>query len=196
MIKNPVPWPNGAKCAAAITFDIDTDSAFHLAFGEQAGNKLGSMSELKYDEIAIPRILDMYGEFGLKQTFFYPGWCMEKYPHLVDMILKGGREIGAHGYLHENPNDYSKDREHYWLSRQIEIMAKMTGKRPRGWRAPLYNVSKNTVDLLVEEGIVYHASMMADDVPYLLQGKKRKHIGASDELVTRRLAPIHALDRL
>ena len=26
MIKNPIPWPNGAKCAVAITFDMDADS--------------------------------------------------------------------------------------------------------------------------------------------------------------------------
>ena len=32
MIKNPVPWPNGARCAVAITFDIDTDSILHLEY--------------------------------------------------------------------------------------------------------------------------------------------------------------------
>jgi hypothetical protein len=30
MIKNPVPWPDGAKCAVAITFDMDSDSLIHL----------------------------------------------------------------------------------------------------------------------------------------------------------------------
>ena len=30
MIDNPVPWPNGANCAATFTFDIDTDSFLHL----------------------------------------------------------------------------------------------------------------------------------------------------------------------
>ena len=24
MIKNPLPWPNGARCAVALTFDLDT----------------------------------------------------------------------------------------------------------------------------------------------------------------------------
>ena len=26
MIRNPIPWPNGARCACAITFDMDADS--------------------------------------------------------------------------------------------------------------------------------------------------------------------------
>ena len=80
MIKNPVPWPDGAKCAAAITFDIDTDSILHLEHRERADTMLCSLSWLKYDEVAIPRILDMYQTCGIKQTFFYPAWCMERYP--------------------------------------------------------------------------------------------------------------------
>ena len=96
MIKNPVPWPNGAKVACAITFDIDTDSILHLEHRERAPDMLATMSWLKYDTVAIPRILDMYEHHGIKQTFFYPAWCMEQYPHLVEMILEGGtRNRGA-----------------------------------------------------------------------------------------------------
>ena len=36
MISNPVPWPNGARVACAITFDIDTDSILHLEHREKA----------------------------------------------------------------------------------------------------------------------------------------------------------------
>ena len=53
---------------------------------------------------------------------------MERYPHLVDVILKGGHEIAAHGYLHENPNKLSPEDELYWLERQIAVIEKMTGK--------------------------------------------------------------------
>ncbi|MDD9991480.1 MAG: polysaccharide deacetylase [Rhodospirillales bacterium] len=169
MIKNPVPWPDGAKCAAAITFDIDTDSILHLEHRERADTMLSSLSWLKYDEVAIPRILDMYRECGIKQTFFYPAWCMERYPHLVEMILKDDHEIAAHGYIHEDPNKLPREEEHYWLRRQIDVIEKMTGQRPRGWRGPLYNASKYSVDLLIEEGLIYDATLMGDDVPYVLK---------------------------
>ena len=46
MIKNPVPWPNGARCAVAITFDIDTDSILHLAHPQRAENLVTSQSWL------------------------------------------------------------------------------------------------------------------------------------------------------
>ena len=31
MIRNPIPWPNGARCAACVTFDMDADSLIHIA---------------------------------------------------------------------------------------------------------------------------------------------------------------------
>jgi hypothetical protein len=73
MISNPVPWPDGAKCACAITFDIDTDSILHLEHRERAPTMLSTMSWLKYDEIAIPRILEVYKRAEIKQTFFLSG---------------------------------------------------------------------------------------------------------------------------
>ena len=32
LIENPVPWPDGARCAVAITFDIDTDSIEQMSY--------------------------------------------------------------------------------------------------------------------------------------------------------------------
>ena len=29
MIANPIPWPDGAHCAVAMTWDMDADSAFN-----------------------------------------------------------------------------------------------------------------------------------------------------------------------
>lgn len=169
MISNPVPWPNGAKVACAITFDIDTDSILHLEHRERAPTMLSTMSWLKYDEVAIPRILEVYRRYDIRQTFFYPAWCMERYPHLVEMILKDGHEIAAHGYLHENPNKLSAEDELYWFERQIAVIEKMTGKRPRGWRAPLYNFSKHSIDFMIRMGFSYDASLMGDDIPYVLR---------------------------
>lgn len=172
MIDNPVPWPNGARVACAITFDIDIDSILHLDHPGRAEQLVAAQSWLRYDRISVRRIVDMYREFGLRQTFFFPAWCMENYPDLVDYILEGGHEIAHHGYIHENPNQQARDDEHYWLQRGIEVIERMTGRRPRGWRAPLYNFSKHSTNLLVEEGFLYDASLMGDDVPYILRGDK------------------------
>ncbi|MBY0558780.1 polysaccharide deacetylase [Hyphomicrobium sp.] len=169
MIQNPVPWPNGARCACAITFDIDTDCILHLEHKERAPQLVSTMSWLKYDEVAIPRILEMYRRFNIRQTFFYPAWCIERYPRLVEMILKDGHEIAAHGYLHENPNQLPPEEELFWLEKQIDIIKRTTGQAPRGWRAPLYNFSQCSAEYLARNGLIYDSSLMGDDIPYILR---------------------------
>jgi peptidoglycan/xylan/chitin deacetylase (PgdA/CDA1 family) len=169
VIKNPIPWPDGCRCAVAFTFDMDADSILHLAHHASADNRVAALSILRYGpEIAVPRIVDTYAKFGMRQTFFLPAWSMERYPAAVEAVLEGGHEVAHHGYLHEHPNALERDEEQYWLKRSIEVIVKMTGQRPRGFRAPAYRFSRHTLDLLVAEGIDYDASLMGDDIPYLL----------------------------
>ena len=173
MINNPVPWPNGAKCAACVTFDMDADSLVHIAHPADSHRKAATTSMLQYGpEIAIPRIVETYRRLGIRQTFFIPAWCVERYPSAIETILKGGHEIGHHGYIHENPNELSPAEEAHWLDVGIDILKRATGKAPRGWRAPLYNMSDISCDLLAERGFVYDASLMGDDQPYMLDTSK------------------------
>jgi peptidoglycan-N-acetylglucosamine deacetylase len=173
MINNPVPWPNGAKCAACVTFDMDADSLVHIAHPADSHRKAATTSMLQYGpEIAIPRIVETYRRLGIRQTFFIPAWCVERYPSAIETILKGGHEIGHHGYIHENPNELSPAEEAHWLEVGIDLLKRATGKAPRGWRAPLYNMSDISCDLLAERGFVYDASLMGDDKPYMLDTSK------------------------
>ena len=169
MILNPIPWPNGAKVAVAITFDMDADSLIHIEKGPRGRKYLSSISMLRYGpDVAIPRILDGYRRFGLKQTFFIPAWCIEQHPKAVEAIVEDGHEIGFHGYIHEAPNALPPEEERYWMQRSIEVIERFTGQRPRGNRSPLYNMSAETPGFLAEEGFLYDSSLMGDDVPYIL----------------------------
>jgi len=170
MIQRPVPWPNGAKVAVAITLDMDADSLVHVEHPGNSITRVSTISMLKYGpQVGVPRILETFRRLGLKQSFFIPAWCIENYPDTVDAIVADGHEVGFHGYIHEAPNTLSRDEEHYWMRRSIEVIEKHTGKRPRGNRSPLYYFSQHTADLLVEEGFVYDSSLMGDEVPYVLQ---------------------------
>jgi peptidoglycan-N-acetylglucosamine deacetylase len=175
MIKNPVPWPNGAKCAACFTLDMDADSLIQIAHPQTAHTMVSAASMLRYGpEVAVPRILESYRHFGIRQTFFVPGWCAERYPHAVEAMVRDGHEVSAHGYLHEHPNELSDDDERYWLHRSLAAVREITGQASPGWRAPLYKFSHRSTDLLLEAGITYDASLMGDDVPYLLDSPRGK----------------------
>lgn len=170
MLQRPVSWPNGAKVACAITLDMDADSLVHIHHGAGAQDKLSATSMLRYGpDVAIPRILETYRRFGLKQTFFIPAWCIENHPRAVEQIVQDGHEIGYHGYIHEAPNSLSPQQELDWMCRSIEIIEAHSGKRPRGNRSPLYHMSASTPGFLTDQGFLYDSSLMGDDVPYVLE---------------------------
>ncbi len=169
MIANPVKWPNGARCAVAITFDIDSDSLLHYAYPQSADTKIGTASWLRYDRVAIPRILSIYKKYNIKQTFFVPGWTAETYPEMIEQIIQDGHEIGLHGYLHERLNTLSAEMEDYWFMRGLNALQAVTGIRPRGFRAPSYRFSKHTLNYLAREGFLYDSSLMGNDIPYVIE---------------------------
>ena len=170
MIKNPVPWPNGARCAVVFTWDMDADSILHLAHPNDADTRLSTNSMLRYGpEIGVPRIMDLCRDMGVKHTFFVPGWCAEQYPDAVEAMMKGGHEVALHGYLHEYPNEMTREQEEFWTRKGADAIAKISGKYPRGYRAPWYKYSRHSTDILAELGFIWDTSLMGDDNPYLIR---------------------------
>jgi peptidoglycan/xylan/chitin deacetylase (PgdA/CDA1 family) len=171
-IENPIPWPNGARCAAAVTFDVDLDSMLRLTYGPRTPERLATLSWLGYEEVAVPRLLRVYRERDIHQTFFFPGYCMDRYPGLVEAAVGDCHEIGLHGYLHEVSWEQDPNQEVEILERGLEAARRVLGRAPTGWRAPLYGLSDRSPGLLAERGFVYDASLMGDDQPYVLRTSK------------------------
>lgn len=170
MIRNPIPWPGGARCACAITFDMDADSLIQVARPADGHDRLYPITMGRYGPtVAIPRILETYRRLGLRQTFFVPGWCLETYPGTVEAILAGGHEIGHHGWIHEDPVATRGDAQVEAFERALEAHHRICGRAPAGYRAPVYNVTGQVIDLLIHHGFHYDSSLMADDIPYRMQ---------------------------
>ncbi len=170
MSRRAITWPNGARCACAITFDVDADSLIHISRPKDGHDRLYPISMGKYGPtVAVPRILETYRRLGLKQSFFAPGWCVEQYPEAMEAILKDGHEIGHHGYLHEDPTSHSADEQREWFERALASHKSVIGNTPLGYRAPVYNVNQAVIDLLVEHNFSYDSSLMADDIPYMMK---------------------------
>lgn len=173
MIQNPIPWPNGARCACAITFDMDADSLIHVARPEDSHDRVYPISMGRYGPtVAMPRILETYRRLELKQSFFIPGWCMETYPETVEAILEGGHEIGHHGWIHEDPIVTRGEAQEVAFERALDAHKRQCGAVPAGYRAPVYNVTQQVIDLLVKHKFRYDSSLMADDIPYEMQTAK------------------------
>jgi len=111
----------------------------------------------------VPRLLEMYRRYGIKTTWKVTGHSMESFPKAGEMIIKDGHELGVHGYLHENPLAMNREQEAEVLDKSIEIIQRMSGQKPKGYIAPWWELSPNTIDLLLARGIEYDGSVMEDD---------------------------------
>ena len=182
MLENPVPWPDGARCAVSINFDMDSDAFLHPLYPDKAHTLQNLVSWLRYDEVAVPRVVKLFDSYGIKQTFFVPAWCIEQYPASVEPILESGHELAHHGYLHENPLDQSRESEAYWLERAAAVIERFTGHRPVGWRGPWGGFSVNSADIIAEAGYLYDSTLMADCQPYLVKSKQGEFVELPIEL--------------
>lgn len=161
-------WPDGTRSAAAFTFDVDAESAV-LWGAHETARRMSVMSHQAYGPlIGVPRILSMLEDHGVTATFFVPGFTAERYPHVVRDIVAAGHEIGHHGYLHEQPSAQSRGEQITALDRGLHSLADIAGVRPIGYRAPMWDLSWELPELLLERGFLYDSSLMDGDRPYEL----------------------------
>ena len=121
-------------------------------------------------EVGVPRLLDLFRDFGIRVTWFVPGHSVETFPEQSAAIVDAGHEVGLHGYSHENPIAMSPEQEEEVLDRCIELLEGLTGERPAGYVAPWWEFSAVTAELLLARGIEYDHSLMHDDFhPYYVR---------------------------
>ena len=118
-------------------------------------------------EVGSPRLLRLFERWGIKTTWFIPGHSIETFPKEIEMIVKDGHELGAHGYLHENPVAMTPTQEEAVLVKSVELIEKHSGKKPRGYVAPWWEMSNSTAALLQKYGFKYdHSQGYRDFQPF------------------------------
>jgi peptidoglycan/xylan/chitin deacetylase (PgdA/CDA1 family) len=147
-----------------LTFDFDAISLWLGPFKAQSPSMI---SRGEFGVIGAKRILDLLERYNIKATWFVPGHTGDTYPAVVEDIIKHGHEIGHHGYCHENPVALELPKERRIIEMGLASLEKIIGKPPLGYRSPSWDLSPNSIDLLLEYGFVYDSSMMGNDFsPY------------------------------
>lgn len=161
---NPDSWPGGARVAVLLSFDVDNETIWL----RNNDTNVGGLSQGEYgSRVALGRVLSLLDQHGIAASFFGPAVSFSLAPQMIDMIQASGRhEIGIHGWIHERNANLPRDEEERLLRKAVERMTELVGKRPVGYRAPSWNFSDSTLDLLMEMGFLYDSSLMADDRPY------------------------------
>jgi peptidoglycan/xylan/chitin deacetylase (PgdA/CDA1 family) len=121
-------------------------------------------------EVGSPRLLNLFKKYDLQTTWFIPGHSAETFPVQMKAVAEAGHEIGVHGYTHENPIAMTREQEEAILDKCLDVLTKLSGKRPTGYVAPWWEFSPVTNELLLNRGIKYDHSLMHDDFhPYYVR---------------------------
>ena len=124
-------------------------------------------------EVGTPRLLKLFDKFKIKASWFIPGHSIETFPEQTKMIAAAGHEIGAHGYSHENPVAMTRQQEEDVLKKSVELIEKYSGKKPRGYVAPWWEMSASTVELLLDHGFLLRPQSRLQRLRALLRARWR-----------------------
>ena len=146
-----------------LTFDFDTQSGF-IARGMTTPTPL---SRGEFGLVGARRILALLKSSGIRATWFVPGFTIESHPGACEAVVQDGHEVAHHSWAHVPPAQQSREEEEADLVRANEAIARLTGRKARGYRSPSWDLSENTIDLLLAHGFRYDSSLMgADYWPY------------------------------
>jgi len=161
----PASWKGGARCAVALSFDVDHETN-ELRDG---GQSIGRMAWGQFgNRVGVPRILKLLRAHDVKATFYVPAVVALLYPDEQRRVIAAGHEIGVHGWIHELNSILPYEAERDLMFRSIDTLEKVSGVRPVGIRTASWDFSPNTLGIEKEMGLAYDSSLMADEDCYEL----------------------------
>jgi peptidoglycan/xylan/chitin deacetylase (PgdA/CDA1 family) len=161
--------------SAALSITVDVDGAAGLPRGG-AGyeHRLSSWSERTYGITrGLERILEVLDEFDASATFYVPGITAERHPDEVAALAATRHEIGHHGQSHRRPDELDARAQRFDVIEGLRALQSVTGRSPQGYRAPGWELTTCTLDVLGEYGFAFDSSLMGDDRPYLIKAGDR-----------------------
>lgn len=156
--------PSGERPVSNV-LSVDVEEWFHVCGRDFGGVRTGERRVGRN----IGRILDLLDDFRARATFFILGSLAETEDGLVSEIAGRGHEIASHGYSHALVSDLGPESFRDELRRTADILEGQCGRRPIGFRAPQWSLSRERTpwafDILLEEG--YHYDSSCSPLPFV-----------------------------
>lgn len=139
-------------------------------------------------EQGVPRLLDLFDEFGIRATFFVCGQDLPKQTAVIQEMIKRGHEVANHTYSH--PSGFAKltfAEKKDEILRSHELISAAAGIEPVGFKSPGFSFRRDQLSILEEAGYLYDSSILPTYyapvmrwLPYLLHKQKvdSTHFGA------------------
>lgn len=174
----PMRWPNGARVAIAVTVMYETWSDDKApSYSVQAtGLKPGTVDHAGKawstygGRVGVWRIIRTLDRLGVPATFFTNAGCAELHPESIVQIVKSGHDLGGHAFYQDQLLAYQDvDEQRATIRRSLDVLEEVSGQRPTGWLSPVLAFTPETVSLLAEAGLDWHADVTYIDLPHRVQ---------------------------
>ena len=172
--RKPVRFPGGERLAILIYVNIE-----HVPFGSTALAHAVYPGTLQYspdilnhgwrdygNRVGLWRIMEAMDRYGFRGTVNLHSDVCREYPQIIEEGNRRNWEWGVQGDNNTSiATSMSAEQEREFIRRNVDIVASVTGKRPKGWLGMCLAESFDSPDLLAEAGIEYVSNYAHDELP-------------------------------
>ena len=174
-------WPGGARIAVSVVLNYEEGGEYSVLHGDAHSEtvltdmdhpaplfgvrNLNIESVFEYgSRVGFWEIMRLLQGRNIDATIYAVGMALERNPGAAAAIAASGFEVACHGQRWIDYQFVAEDAERADMRRNIEIVTRLIGRRPRGWYTG--RPSPNTRRLVVEEGgFLYDSDAYNDDLP-------------------------------
>jgi polysaccharide deacetylase family protein (PEP-CTERM system associated) len=152
------------KKPAMLTLDVEDWEHANYAQLDNQQSQIQEMvrSQAYAMDANLDRWIEILSQHDAKSTCFVLGEFAERFPKAVKKLQDQGHEIACHGQTHDLVHKMSQSEFREWLKKALGTLGKITGKQPRGFRAPSWSVNLKSCPWFCDElelaGIQYDSS--------------------------------------
>jgi allantoinase len=184
-------WPDEARIAVSLVLNYEEGGEVCVLHGDHESESV--LTDLGATALPDARNLNVESNFeygsrvgfwqitrvlksaGVPATVYAVGMALERNPAAAAEMLRSGFEVACHGQRWIDYQFVPEDIERAHMRRNIEVITRLTGRRPVGWYTG--RPGPNTRRLVVETGgFLYDSDAYNDDLPYWTQVAGRRHL--------------------
>ncbi len=142
------------RISILITWDVDPDR----------------WATVEHRENALSMALDLCEEFGIRSTFFITANFVHEYPAHLDRMRLLNQEIGCHGLMHTDEEDYDRmppDLQRTYIAEATRKLETAAGSPICSFRSPRVKTSAHTLKLLSDFGYLTDSSVCSQRIDFV-----------------------------
>jgi polysaccharide deacetylase family protein (PEP-CTERM system associated) len=123
---------------------VDVEDWFQVGAFERVIDRADWDAKERRVEANTHAVLDLFGEAGVKATFFTLAWVAERHPALIRKMVEAGHEVASHGCDHKRVFQMSEAEFAADIAHSKGVLEDAGGAAVTGYRAPNFSIDART----------------------------------------------------